>query len=245
VSVLLFPQPFTKQPAGAIAVRTAAALARDLVLAVIPGEEEFYSGGFPTQSGTTALTVNGWGRGTIGPSTQVASQWIYTVNLASAFDCTLLILHRCVTSNVANAFTLSLNSAEPVQFSSTGSASVFSSTGNLSGTLTLSNGALNCLVGVKRVNSQESYLNGVLKDTSVTGNRTVGAITQLSIGRPGGLNNLENVEHSLILYWQRALSINEIQQISANPWQLFQNANSRRMWAVPAVTDVLMAQACL
>jgi hypothetical protein len=221
-------------------------LAQALAIAVIPGEQEWFSKSYPVKSGTSSRGYGGWGRMVTTPSTQVAGSFAYTVNLPAAFDCTLLLLHRCITSNTPSVFAYEMNSVEPIQMGASGNLMRWHTASNSTSDIALTNGALNCIVGVKRVNSNELYLNGMLQTTAVTGNRTVDPITNVSFGRTGGLNNLENVEYSLCLYWQRALKVNEVKLISMNPWQLFAPSPSLD-WSFLATAGAgnLFAQACL
>lgn len=193
------------------------------------------SGAKAVLSGSSTKAVGVAGVAHKSPSTQIAGAFTYTVNIPSSFDCTVLVLFRNITTGAVNVAvpTLYFNSSEPVLFSSTGSQSVFSSTNNASTAITtLSAGQVYALGGVKRINSQEQYINGVKVTTDVTGNRAIGAITTVSVGRPSGGNNFENCEYYSVLYFNRALSSAEIASLSANPFQIFTTASSP-IWGAP------------
>ena len=229
--------PWTSQPQTAVGIDSSNPITRGLVFALnAANRRDSISGATAVLSGTSYQAVGLAGISHKSPTTQVPGAFTYTVNIASAFDCTTVVVFRSVTAQAAYHYvpTLNFNSAEPVVFSSTGSQSVFSTTGNASTTITtLSAGRVYVLAGVKRVNSQEQYVNGVKVTTDVTGNRAVGAITTVSVGRPSGGNNVENAEYYEVLHFNRALSPHEVAVLSANPWQVFAPLE-RRIWAPAA-----------
>ena len=229
--------PWTSQPQTAVGIDRSNPITRGLVFALnAANRRDSISGATAVLSGTSYQAVGPAGIPHKSPTTQVPGAFTYTVNIASAFDCTTIAVFRSVTAQAATTAvpTLNFNSAEPVLFSSTGSQSVFSTTGNASTTITtLSAGRVYVLAGVKRGNSQEQYVNGVKVTTGVTGNRAVGAITTVSVGRPSGGNNLENAEYYEVLHFNRALSPHEVAVLSANPWQVFAPLE-RRIWAPAA-----------
>ena len=229
--------PWTSQPQTAVGIDRSNPITRGLVFALnAANRRDSISGATAVLSGTSYQAVGPAGIPHKSPTTQVPGAFTYTVNIASAFDCTTIVVFRSVTAQAAavGVPTLNFNSAEPVLFSSTGSQSVFSTTGNPSTTITtLSAGRVYVLAGVKRVNSQEQYVNGVKVTTNVTGNRAVGAITTVSVGRPSGGNNIENAEYYEVLHFNRALSPHEVAVLSANPWQVFAPLE-RRIWAPAA-----------
>lgn len=209
-------------------------ISADLAFAANAGTGiDLVSGAIPVLSGSSTKIVGEAGIAFSSPSTQIPGAWTYTVSIPSSFDCTVLVVEcgRVAQGASAAVPTLHFNSAEPVMFSTTGSESIFSTTNNSSTTITgLSAGTVYSLSGVKRINSQEQYVNGALRTTNVTGNRAIGNITTVSIGRPSGGNNLQSQEYYLVLYWRRALHPAEIASVSANPWQLF----SRKDWVTVA-----------
>ena len=229
--------PWTSQPQTAVGIDRSNPITRGLVFALnAANRRDSISGATAVLSGTSYQAVGLAGIPHKSPTTQVPGAFTYTVNIASAFDCTTIVVFRSVTAQAAavGVPTLNFNSAEPVLFSSTGSQSVFSTTNNASTTITtLSAGRVYVLAGVKRVNSQEQYVNGVKVTTNVTGNRAVGAITTVSVGRPSGGNNIENAEYYEVLHFNRALSPHEVAVLSANPWQVFAPLE-RRIWAPAA-----------
>lgn len=229
--------PWTSQPRTAVGIDRSNPITRGLVFALnAANRRDSISGATAVLSGTSYQAVGLAGIPHKSPTTQVPGAFTYTVNIASAFDCTTIVVFRSVTAQAASVGvpTLNFNSAEPVLFSSTGSQSVFSTTNNASTTITtLSAGRVYVLAGVKRGNSQEQYVNGVKVTTNVTGNRAVGAITTVSVGRPSGGNNLENAEYYEVLHFNRALSPHEVAVLSANPWQVFAPLE-RRIWAPAA-----------
>lgn len=226
--------PWTTQPQSPVGIDQKW-LDRGLAFAAIPGQAEYFSQKLPVQSGSSYLKVNPAGRAFSSPDTQIPGAFTYTVNIASAFDCTTIAVFRSVTAQDAYHYvpTLYFNSAEPVLFSSTGSQSVFSTTGNASTTITtLSAGRVYVLAGVKRGNSQEQYVNGALATTNVTGNRAIGAITTVSVGRPSGGNNVDKVEYAGIFYFTKALSASEIAELTrhySKVWQVYRPIQ-RPLW---------------
>jgi hypothetical protein len=227
---------YTQPQSGPPNVDWANPLTRSLVIALVPGMPDSVSGSLATQSGSSSLGTNQVGRAFTSPATQTTGNFKYAVSIPSSFDCTLLRVHSCVTANTPaqSVPTLELNSAELVQACDTAGLSQFSTTGNASGNISIAAaGNISVIAGVKAVNSQLSYFNGKLLDTSVTGNRAIGAITQVSVGRSSG-NQFENVKYSLLLYWTRALSAAEVAQISANPWQLFKSPQRVMLASAPS-----------
>lgn len=210
-------------------------IARGLAFAAIPGQAEYFSQKLPVQSGSSYLKVNPAGRAFSSPDTQIPGAYTYTVNIPSSFDNTVIVIVRSPVAQAASAAvpTLHFNSAEPVLFCTTGSQTVYSTTGNASTTITtLTAGNVNALVGVKRVNSQEQYVNGGLATTNVTGNRAIGAITTVSVGRPSGGNNIDEVEYAGIFYFTKALSASEIAELTrhySKVWQVYQPIQ-RTIW---------------
>ena len=210
--------------------------ARGLAFAVIPGQAEVLSKSLPVLSGSSSFKVNLAGRAFASPDTQIPGAFTYAVNIPSSFDNTVIVVVRStVGQGVTVAVpTLHFNSAESVLFSTSGSQTVYSTTGNGSTTITtLTVGETYALAGVKRVNSQEQWVNGVKSTTNVTGNRAIVEITSVSVGRPSGGNNLEKVEYAGIFYFTWALSEREIAHLTSSfssVWQLFA---PRQIW-IPA-----------
>lgn len=223
-------QIWTQQPQGPVKANASNPITKGLAFAALPGVGDVVSGGMPVLSGSSTISANKSGRNYKSPATQVPGAWTYNVNIPASFDITVFVVFRNITAQSASPAvpTLNFNSPETVFFSSTGSQSLFSSTGNASTTITtLTAGQTYALAAVKRGNSQYQWVDGQLATTDVTGNRAVGACSQVSIGRPGGGNNLQNAEYALIAYFNRALNDSEIKSLSANPYQLFDSQASR------------------
>lgn len=216
----------TSQPQQAVGIDRSNPICSGLAFAATPMTGDAVSGSKPVLSGSSSLGINKAGRSYKSPVSQIPGAWTYTVNIPSSFDITVFTVYRNITPQASSSAvpTLNFNSAESVFFSSTGSQSVFSSAGNASANLTtLIAGDVNTLAGVKKVNAQYQWLNGAQVTTDVTGNRAVGSINTVSIGRPAGGNNIENAEYLLVAYFNRALSYEELKSLSANPWQIFED----------------------
>lgn len=232
MSRIIVPQRriWTRQPQQAVEIDWSNPITTGIAFAAYPAAGDVISMAQPVLSGSSTIGINAAGRSYKSPSTQIPGAWTFSVNIPSSFDITVICLFRDIMEATATPSvpTLEFNSAEVVKFSSTGTQSVFSSTGNASTTITnLTAGTIYSLAGVKRINSQEQYVNGELRTTNVTGNRAVGEITSVSVGRPGGANNIENCEYIAVFYFRRALSPTEIRLISANPWQIFTRRDRR------------------
>lgn len=220
----------TKQPHGSVGIDWGNPISKGLVVAIDPGNNiDYVSSARGVITGSSYFVRRANGIGLASPTTQVPGSSSFSVNLPPSFNCTCLIVHRGLAAIpiIGYVAAIAMNSTEPVIWNLTGTEARFSTTNNASPAITtLSAGTLYSLVGVKRINSQEQYVNGEKVTTSVTGNREIGSITEIVIGRPEGLANIQNNEEFLLLYFQRALSPEEIKSISANPWQLFHKRNN-------------------
>ena len=226
MALIQYAAPRDRQPQEAVGVDWDNPIAKDLAVAVNPGTGIDHVTGRPlTPSGTYTKSIGDKGLTFKGPDTQVAGNWSVPVNIPEHWDCTILVIGLSNADYVFGGGSyphFSINSAEI--------SGLFFSGQTLQAQITNNNftqvdgqtaGKTYTYAAVKRnFNQGDHYIDGVYRNTTTIGYRTISAATTAYVGRASGVN-IEKAQSFLCLYFTRALSAAEIKSVSDNPWQLF------------------------
>jgi hypothetical protein len=229
---LILKSPWTRQPQFVTGIDWQNSLAKGLAFATVGSTfVDQVSGAAAVLSGASNKYAGPVGMAYRSPTTQIAGRWTFAVAIPAAFNITALVVTRGFNTGTPNSGVPTINfvATDTALFAQSGNGTIFQSAGNSTANSSLVLGSTNVVVGVKLGATNYQYVNGILKNSAATGNRTVGAVNAVNIGRPSG-NNVEQQEYYAAFYFTRALSAKEIALLSANPWQLFAPL-PRRIWA--------------
>jgi hypothetical protein len=220
---LILKSPWTRQPQFVTGIDWQNSLAKGLAFATVGSTfVDQVSGAAAVLSGASNKYAGPVGMAYRSPTTQTAGRWTFAVAIPAAFNITALVVTRGFNTGTPNSGVPTINfvATDTALFAQSGNGTIFQSAGNSTANSSLVLGSTNVVVGVKLGATNYQYVNGILKNSAATGNRTVGAVNAVNIGRPSG-NNVEQQEYYAAFYFTRALSAEEIALLSANPWQIF------------------------
>jgi len=220
---IILPDRRIRQPQNDLRIDWRNPLTRGLLgIAGNPQKQELISNVLPVLSGAFSIGARPPGIAAIAPSSQVpgyVSWTVPTINIGASQDYTIVAYAQRSSDNITTSYTQNFIGSNVNAFLiGTPNFSAFIDN-NLSNTIATSGGYH--LYAATRVGNQNTpYIDGIPAASNVTGTRAQ-AITQILIGRDTTNNNWANTETFILGVWGRALSQQELIELSRNPWQIF------------------------
>jgi hypothetical protein len=190
---------------------------------VSPHLPEAVSGAYPTVAGAFTVGAGTQGISAKAPATQIpGGVWVDFNPVTISGDFSLVVYSTPSSDSGGTSLpTQGWGASGALAGSglSIGSGTIFSTLDGNSATLSHSGGPM-VVVAVRRGNIHHLYAQGQTT-SAVTGTRT-GSITGVTFGRDRNVsNNLRDTQTYYAAVIPRALLVAEINELQANPWQLF------------------------